>query len=41
LPMGTAIEEERRLFYVGLTRAKSRIEISYYGQPSPFLSAIN
>ena len=41
LPMGTAIDEERRLFYVGLTRAKSRIEISYFGQPSPFLSAIS
>jgi DNA helicase II / ATP-dependent DNA helicase PcrA len=37
----TDIEEERRLFYVGLTRAKRRIQISYSGSASPFLSAIN
>jgi len=34
------IDEERRLFYVGITRAKSKIAISYVGQASPFLSAI-
>ena len=41
MPMGNDIEEERRLFYVGLTRAKSQIHISYTGEPSPFLSALN
>jgi DNA helicase-2/ATP-dependent DNA helicase PcrA len=33
-------DEERRLFYVGLTRAKSKISISYTGNPSPFLNSI-
>ena len=32
------IEEERRLFYVGMTRAKSELRISYRGKPSPFLA---
>ena len=40
LPMGTAIEEERRLFYVGLTRAKRTVHVSYSGQPSEFLSGL-
>ena len=31
------IEEERRLFYVGITRAKRALYISYSGDPSPFL----
>ena len=35
------LEEERRLFYVGLTRAKSEIQISYAGSPSPFLAALS
>jgi DNA helicase-2/ATP-dependent DNA helicase PcrA len=40
LPMGTDVDEERRLFYVGLTRAKARLHISYTGEPSPFLRGI-
>jgi len=32
------IEEERRLFYVGMTRAKRELRISYRGKPSPFLA---
>ncbi|CAN2176159.1 UvrD Superfamily I DNA and RNA helicases [Candidatus Nanopelagicaceae bacterium] len=31
------IDEERRLFYVGITRAKSDLHISYRGNPSQFL----
>jgi len=32
-----AVEEERRLFYVGITRAKSHLSLSYRGNPSRFL----
>ena len=32
-----AIEEERRLFYVGITRAKDKLAISWTRQPSQFL----
>ena len=31
-------EEERRLFYVACTRAKTDLRISYMGAPSPFLA---
>ena len=46
LPLSTArsaaeIEEERRLLYVGLTRAQAHLSISYAGKPSPFLTSIN
>ena len=40
LPMGTEIEEERRLFYVGLTRAKRTVHLSYSGEPSEFLTGL-
>ncbi len=39
LPWGNQpAEEERRLFYVGITRAQKSLSISYYGEPSPFLA---
>ena len=40
LPISNAsdLNEERRLFYVGVTRAKENIEITYAGKPSYFLS---
>jgi DNA helicase-2/ATP-dependent DNA helicase PcrA len=41
LPMGNDLGEERRLFYVGVTRAKERIQITYAGKPSIFLAQFN
>jgi DNA helicase-2/ATP-dependent DNA helicase PcrA len=35
-----AIEEERRLMYVAMTRAKQKLFISFYGIPSRFLAEI-
>ncbi len=32
-----SIDEERRLFYVGITRAKADLRLSYRGKPSRFL----
>lgn len=38
--LGGQIEEERRLFYVAVTRAKECLEILHYGKPSVFLEAL-
>lgn len=34
------VEEERRLFYVGMTRAKEELIITYAGEPSEFLEEL-
>jgi DNA helicase-2/ATP-dependent DNA helicase PcrA len=35
-----SLEEERRLMYVAMTRAKEKLSISFYGMPSRFLAEI-
>ena len=35
--LGEALAEERRLLYVGITRAKRNVELTWSGQPSRFL----
>jgi DNA helicase-2/ATP-dependent DNA helicase PcrA len=35
------IAEERRLFYVAITRAKDSLKISYFSEPSEFLAVID
>ena len=35
------IAEERRLFYVALTRAKDSLQVSYFSEPSEFLAVID
>lgn len=34
----SAVDEERRLFYVGVTRAQESLALTYYGVASPFLA---
>lgn len=43
LPISNAndLNEERRLFYVGVTRAKENIQITYAGKPSAFLADLH
>jgi DNA helicase-2/ATP-dependent DNA helicase PcrA len=36
-PMAEDVEEEKRLFYVALSRARERSYVSYHGTPSEFL----
>src|SRR4029434_3607684 len=38
--LGEALDEERRLLYVGMTRAKRILEITWAGEPSRFLAAL-
>ena len=34
------IDEEKRLFYVAVTRAKDKLVISYFGEASEFIELI-
>ncbi len=36
----TDVEEERRLFFVGLTRAREELILTHSGEPSPFLEEL-
>ena len=38
---GTDVEEERRLFYVGITRAQDELILTTSGAPSPFLAEVS
>ena len=38
--LGDALAEERRLLYVGMTRAKRYLELTWSGEPSRFLSEL-
>jgi DNA helicase-2/ATP-dependent DNA helicase PcrA len=38
--VGEALAEERRLLYVGMTRAKRHLEITWSGEPSRFLAEL-
>ena len=42
---GESVEEERRVLYVAMTRAKNRLTITYStkagGKPCPFLMCLN
>jgi DNA helicase-2/ATP-dependent DNA helicase PcrA len=38
--LGEALAEERRLLYVGMTRAKQHLEITWSGEPSRFLAEL-
>jgi DNA helicase-2/ATP-dependent DNA helicase PcrA len=40
LESDASIEEERRLMYVAMTRARKRLSISFYGIPSRFIAEI-
>jgi uncharacterized protein (TIGR00375 family) len=40
-PPAAELAEERRLFFVGLTRAKDRVYLSHTGRPSQFLEPID
>jgi DNA helicase-2/ATP-dependent DNA helicase PcrA len=35
-----SIEEERRLMYVAMTRAREKLHLSFYGMPSRFIAEI-
>jgi DNA helicase-2/ATP-dependent DNA helicase PcrA len=35
------IAEEKRLFYVAITRAKDSLHISYFSEPSEFIALID
>ncbi len=35
-----SLEEERRLMYVAMTRAKEKLHVSFYGMPSRFIAEI-
>jgi superfamily I DNA/RNA helicase len=40
-PTDDEVSEERRLLFVGMTRAQRRLYLSHAGEPSPFLSTMD